>query len=442
MKRIFFLLTLCSLTGLQAQETLSLSMAQALEIGVSQRADLQKQALNITLSQNEVDKTRTRLLPQANFAGDLRVNTQLQNNVLPGEIFSQPGGPVQEDQLVKFGTRFNYNFGLSATQQIYNPAYRFDQSLNQLNIETEQLKLEQQTRDAQLSIAQAYYSVMLNEKSVLLSRAGVSRAQSYYASALEKFKGKNLLQTELDRFALDVDNAKLALHRDSLSLELSRKNLRYQMALPEDQVFTLTDSLENVLDLDLSQYAREEASIRTEIKREQLQIAVSEVNYQKQSALYRPTVSLYGNYSIQHLSNDVNPFTDNTWFPYNYLGLQVTLPVFDGLLKERTKDEMRIRQEISRRQIEQLEQDYSYEASSSLSAMQTAMASLAYARKNYRQAADLIKVNELRYQQGSLLASEVVNAEYSLQVAQNNLLRSSYDYLLARLNWMKATGKL
>lgn len=50
------------------------------------------------------------------------------------------------------------------------------------------------------------------------------------------------------------------------------------------------------------------------------------------------------------------------------------------------------------------------------------------------------KVSQQKYLLGSLLYSDFLEIEKSLSDADNNMLNNTYDLLIAKLRWQRATG--
>jgi outer membrane protein len=173
-----------------------------------------------------------------------------------------------------------------------------------------------------------------------------------------------------------------------------------------------------------------------------MQMTINEFNVKKQEYSYFPTVQLYANYTFQQLSREFKFFNSSTWFPYNYLGVQVNIPIFDGLLKSRTRSEFIMKKQINQNNIDKLKSDINYELQSAYVTLQNAYRNMRYTRDNYQQAKDLVVVYQTRFKEGAILNSDLLNTEYSLQTAQNNLMNAYYDYLLAKLKWQKAKGEL
>jgi outer membrane protein TolC len=363
----------------------------------------------------------------------------LQTSILPGSAFGTPNAP---DKAIKFGLPYNNNIGFNLKQNIYDPVNNFDRKISMVSSESQKLQFEQSAIDVKLLVAQSYCDVLLNQEKFAMSKSNWVRNKTNYLAAKQKFDNKNMIKSDLDRASLDLQNATITAQKDSSNLELSKYNLLNQLGLTLDKKLVLTDRLD-VANQDVSPVMVTETSLdRVEIKREKLNVSTNQLNIKKQNNSYLPSVQFYANYTFQQISREFKFFDSQTWYPYNYLGLQVNLPIFDGFLKSRTRSEFVLKRQMSENNIEKLKMDIQYELQSSYVALSNAYASMKYAYANYGQAKELVGIYQTRFQQGAVLYSDVLNTEYSLQTAQNNLMGAYYDYLVAKLRWQKAKGEL
>lgn len=431
---LFIFLIVLNGQAYSQSQTIEVNLQEAIDLGMKNRLDLKNQQLQIAVSQNEMNKIQTRNLPQVTGVADFRWNTQRQENVIEtnqGELRS------------RFGTQFNNLLSVQVNQALYNPNNQSDKLIARANQQVSERNLEKATIDTKLSIAQTYYAVLLAEEKVKISQANVARNQTYFEQAKVKFDNANLTKTDLDKFQLDWDNAKITLQNDLNTLEIQKQNLVNQMGLSVQTSVKVKDNLETLLkntNPEIPQAGGIEN--RVEFKQEQLQKQLNELNYAAQNKKYFPTVSAYGNLSVQQLTPTFNPAEEGTWSTFNYLGIRAEIPIFDGGLKSKTKQEFRLKQEINQNNLAKLDLDLNYEAASASNEMRNSLESLKIARQNYQQAERVLSIDKVKLDNANLTYAEFRNTEYSLETAQNNLLNGFYNYLIAQLKYQKATGKL
>jgi outer membrane protein TolC len=422
----------------QAQEY-SLSLLEAIELGLKNKLTLKNQQLSVSLAENEEAKTRTKNLPQVSASFDARVNTQLQTQVISPEA---TGGSATADPIrAQFGTRYYNVLAINANQNIFNPAIRYDKKLNAARTELERLNLEKSEQDAILAISEAYLDAAFKKVKWEESKFNYDVAHERFLQSQVQFNNGTKLKIDLDKEKLDERNAWQGYRNDSSQYQLAVRYLANELNLPLSATLTLTELTEKTEPMGLAAEETNTAN-RVELQTEMRQLSIYELNKNKQKASYWPTVSLFGNYTLQQFNNTFDPTDGKFWSPFNYLGMRVEIPVFDGLLKQRNKQEFEYRIEQSNNSIAQLKQQINYEIQSAKWEYENAENNYTLALENYNIAKEILKTDQVRLQSGTILSVEAKNSEYAMLSAQSNYLNALYQFMLARLRLQKALGVL
>jgi outer membrane protein len=420
----------------QAQEY-KLSLAEAIETGLKNKIALKNQQLTVNLAENEEAKTRTKILPQVTASFDARVNTQLQTQVISPEA---AGGSASSDPIrAQFGTRYYNVFALNANQNIFNPNIRYDKKINSARTALERLNLEKNETDAILSISEAYWDAAFKKVKWEASQLNYQVARDKFLRGQTQFNSGTKLKIDLDKEKLDERTAWQSSRNDSSQYQLAIRYLANELNLPLTATLELTELTEKS-NMSVPSIAESSAANRVEIRTERQQLAIYELSKSKQRASYWPTVSLFGNYTLQQFNNTFDPTDGKFWSPFNYLGMRVEIPVFDGLLKQRNKQEFEYRIEQSNNNLIQLTQQISYEIQSAQWDYENAESNYTLALENYTIAKEILKTDLLRLEAGTILPVEAKNSEYVMLTAQTNYLNGLYQYMLARLRLQKALG--
>ena len=362
MKPTIYAIILCFGIG----ETLAqkISLNEAVQKGLSNRLELKAQNLNVQIAGTENEKLKARWLPQVSGNADIRWNTQLQTTILP---FALPGSTETQTEI-RLGRPFNNSFLVQAEQKVYDANRKIDRQLNNTQLDAQKNSLEQLRVNLKQVITEAYYNSVFAKERLNLSALALQRANSYLEVGKARFEQGAILKNDLDKLELDLSNAQLAQTKNQQDYDLSLIALQYQL--------NTIEPVEPAEDLQAifgySQVVQGQSNIenRAEIKAEHLNLQLSELNAQKQLARNKPLVSAYGNYSYFQLSETLNPFEKNTWFPANYIGIRASIPIFDGRQARITANDFRVRQQINTLNAERLRNDFSYESKSSWNTLQ------------------------------------------------------------------------
>jgi outer membrane protein TolC len=413
-----------------------LTLERAVQLGLENRIELKAQNLNVQIAAAENEKVKARWLPQVSGTADLRWNTQLQTTVLP---FALPGSTESQTEI-QLGRPFNNTFALQADQKVYDANRKIDRAVNDTQVEAQKNNLEQIRINLRQAITEAYYNCVFAKEKLNLSVLALQRASSYFEVGQARFEQGAILKNDLDKLELDVSNAKLAQTKNQQDYDLALIALQYQL--------NTTDKVEPGEDLqtifNYSQIIENQSNIekRTEIKAEELNLRLNQLNVQKQLARNKPSISAYANYSYFQLAQTFNPFEKNTWFPANYIGIRANVPIFDGRQARLAANDFKVRQQINTLNIERLRNDFSFESKSTWNTLQQSKLNLEEARKNINLAQRILETDKFRFEKGVILLSDLKNTEYSLQSAENQYLSSIYNFLIASVRYKKASGNL
>lgn len=427
------IVTLIALLGSQTAFAQPITLPQALKLARTNRLELTNQQLQIQISASDEARRRARWQPQVNASADFRWNTQIQRNIIKNAPFANG-----EDVVLRFGTPISNGLTVQAEQKLYDATSRIDRTINQLNVESAQTTLEKLAVDVRQQVTEAYFQAVFTGEKRRLSAQARQRAQGYLDQAQTRFGAGTLLKTDLDRFILDLSNAELALRNDERDYVLSIDNLRYRINSP--QTVEPADSLEALL----SALATESKPTgeRVELRQEVINRQLNELNGRKESARLAPLVTAYGAYVAQQFSDTFNPLASGTWFPYNYVGLRVSLPLSDGRQTRLNRQDYELRVQINQNTLQQLRNEVDYERRSARNTLDQARENLAETRKNIVQAQQIVAIDRVRFDAGTLLLADFRNSEFSLRQAEINYLRAVYDVLLGQVAFQKAVGSL
>lgn len=433
---LLFIIVFGSISSAFAQ---TLTLEDAMDQAVNHDYALKNQVLNIAVSQNQLSKTLTRRQPMVNGNGDFRYNPILQTSVIPGDAFGQGG----EDQKLRFGTNFNILLGVDANYTLFDPVYETDLALNRAQTALETSTLQKTTAAVRLEAATAYCEALLQQTQVDLAASRLRRAQDLLEVTQTRELAGATLPIEVQKSQLEVQNAQALLIQTQNLLERSRLNLARQMGVTVLSLPPLNNALLEINADTIQIVPLSDLLVingKPAILEEQQRLEITQLQLQREDKRYLPTVSLYGNLSAQHLSNNLAVW--DRWFPFAYIGIQASLPLYDGGLKMRNKEGYQLQTKINQNNLDRLREELTYQLQSATLELKNALSQLEDASKNLQNARAIQNIDQVRFQEGSLLFTDFRNTEFSLRESEANFLASSQNYLLSYLRWLDASGSL
>lgn len=435
MKTIFCALcAFMALTPAFSQDTLVLTLEEALRRGTSHSYELRNQELNLRGTALEAARLEARRAPVLGAGGDLRSNLILPTTIIPGSVFSNQG-QGEGDRKVRFGTVFNISATLDATYPLIDPTLSADRQLADARRALQGSVLEVQKKQVRLQISEAWYEVFLSEEQLRLAADKLQRARDLLAVTYARRDAGTALPSDLLRSQLEVENGLAAYEQASYQLAAARQALAHRTGI------TLSTPLRTA-GMPAPEAPRPlpaaQPEKRAEIAEYQQRLAISELEAGRIEKQYQPSLNLYGSAAIQHLSNNFSVWQN--WFPLAFVGLQAKVALFDGQLKRRDQEIAEVKRMVAQQDLEKRKEDIAFEVSTAETAVQQSVVQWNKAQANLAAGRQLFALDRERFAQGKLTYSELLNTDYALREAERNALSAWYNYLLARARWERAAG--
>ena len=430
-KNLFFLLFCAQCLFLTAQ-TQPISLPEAIDLGWKNRLELQEQALEIDIARRADTKVKAQWLPQVDVNADFRYNILLQQSVIPIGEFGIPGIPSDEIQTVAFGVPFQNQIGVDVKQKLFDANKSVDRKINATQTAIQETRLETEQLNIQIAVTEAYYTCLFQQEKIRIAEHNLALFQANLSNGQVKFDNGALLKNDLNRLQLDVSNANLTLTKARKDYDLAQEQLRFSMNAPEGSRWVPSENLVDLL-------ARVPANLpsveinRPELREQQLNSELNNLQADKQSARLKPSVSARGNLSALALNTDLTAFS--------FVGIQAAIPIYDGKLARLDAQDYQIRSQKNRIEGQRLEYTYSYEASSARMRFEKARLDMELSTENIALARDIYATDQGRYQLGAMSDTDLKSSQYALQAAENNYLNTVYELLVSGLQYQKAVGR-
>jgi outer membrane protein TolC len=435
-KVVIILLALLSLRGYAQQSVgeLKVSLQEAIDLGLNNRYDVQADKYNLAIADNEIGKSKKEWIPEISGAGNMRYSPQIQATYIPAGYFGIEAG------LGALGAKATNVFGLDLNQTIYKPGINADIKIAKNNLRLEKERNRQSENNVKEKIAYAYLGVVLRELQSNIAAADEQRYKEYEQVADGKLKAGSLLENDYLKAKLDYENAKVETLKSKQNYQLALENLKYQMNIPRETQLTLSDSL-NAAGFLVDQLPTKNDMInRSEISQLVLQQQGDKLQVDKSRQNAIPSVSLYANYSKQYLNTTFDYSQSQWWSPYSFVGLRLSVPITANLKNHHTVQSNQFKARQTDLELKQKGEDIKYEVHKASFELDNAQNNMKTAKNNYDLSRVIYENQKQQYDLGSLLYSDLLDTDRSLNHTEQNYVKSVYDYLVSIVNYQKALG--
>lgn len=439
MKRIL-LIFLCIIGGLSVHAQTTLTLKDAVNYALQNKADAKKAKLEVENSEYKIQEIRSRALPQISANGNLTHNPIIQTTVIDGAGFGQPGTTIQ----AAFGQKWTSTAGLSLTQAI------FDQSvftgLRAAKSTREFYQINDQLTEEQVieRVANNYYSVYVQQERLALLDSNYVNTTKVRDIVKGQFDNGLAKKIDLDRIVVKMSNIDTERQQIKNQIELQENALKFYMGMPiETQIYLPKEEFE-VVPAALTQEPNIENRTEYLLLKKQEELLV--FNKKAVEAGYYPTLSLSAGYNYIGQGPEfpwfAKPEKGVYWSDFSAIALNLHVPIFTGFgtrAKVRQADvEIRSLQEDIKDTKLSLDLDYR----NAMTQINNNLVTIENQKENMRLATEILSNTKNNYLQGLASLTDLLDAENASLEAQNNYTRAVLNYKIAEISLIKSKGEL
>ena len=440
MKKTVLLIILTFALGANAQNTKSLTLKEAINYALENKADAKKAKLKVENSEYQIQEIRSRALPQISANGNLTYNPVLQTTVIDGANFGQPGSIIQAN----FGQKWISTAGVSLTQAL------FDQSvfigLKAAKSTREFYQINQQLTEEQVieRVANNYYQVYVQRQKLTVIDSTYKNTTKVRNIIKGQFDNGLAKKIDLDRILVKISNINTQRQQVLNAVQIQENALKFYMGMPIETQIVIPNTAFEVSSQSLSEVPN--TSNRTEYlllkKQEQL------LTYQKKAveAGYYPTVSLSAGYNYigqgPVMPIGGKPADGVYWSDFSSIGLNLKVPIFTGFgtrakVRQADIDLRSIKEDLNDTK---LSLDLAF--ANAKTQIDNSLTTINNQKENAQLAKEVLDNTRNNYIQGLASLTDLLDAENSLTEAQNNYTSAILDYKLAEIQLIKSKGEL
>ena len=444
---MIWLLALLSSTPLLAQNRQEFSLNEAIKFAVENNINVKNSGLDALSSEARIREVRGVALPQVSVAGGLSDNLIIQRVFLPAKFFNPNAADSDPPVPVQFGVSYSSNLTGTLNQLLYDASYRLGlkaaetyRQLAQKNITASKITVAEQ-------VAKAYYGVLVNEQQIKLLDLNIARVDTLFRNTQALNKQGFAEKIDVSRLEVQVNNLKAERQNVKNLVDLSYYLLKFQMGLGVNDNITLTEQIQD-LDLDALERANAQAvtefdyNQRIEFSTLQSQIQLADLDVQGVAKQYYPRVTAFANYGYNTGRNSFSDLFVSPWFNSSVVGLNLSVPVFDGFQKRYLAQQKRFTLQKAQNNGQLLKNSIDLQLRQASITLGNSVQTLRTQKRNVELAQEVARVTKIKYQEGVGSNIEVLDAENSFRQAQTNYFTSLYNFLQTKVDADKASGKL
>ena len=455
------LLFLLSFTWLKtsAQQANAFTVNQAVDYAIKNSAQVKNALLDIEIQRQANKEITAAAFPQVN--GNTHVshfpNIAVQtfpNFIAAGTygvllkegIKDGNGNPIQMPAdfgiiEAQFGSKYIAGAGIDLNQLLFDGQVFVGLQARKTSIEFSTKTAEVTQEMIKANVYKIYYQLVVGRKQIESIDANISRFEKLLHDTREIYKNGFAEKLDVDKVEVQLNNLRTEKYRAENQIEAGITGLKFLMSMPQKERLVLTDTLSeeelkmNILDETYNYTDRKEYQQLTLLEK------LNGYNIKRYRLSKLPTVALSGNYN-KTAQRQKFDFLQGTYFTSSFIGLRINVPIFDGGAKNARIERAKLELQKTSNNIEQLKLSIDNDVEQARLKMRNALATMESQKRNIQLAEQVYATTKLKYEQGLGSNQEIYNAQTELRVAQNNYYSSLYDAITAKIDYLKAAGKL
>jgi outer membrane protein len=436
-------LVLLTVPRLFAQEMkpTALSLQACVRMAVEKNINVQTARMDQEKSGYKVDETRAALLPKIDISGSFQNNLKLPVTVFPGELLGQPGTTM----AVQMGSKYNTSASISFSQVLYSQTSLIALKLSKQSAALSTLGIEKASEEQALDVSKLYFLCVTTARQKTLVEENIARTK--HLSDIIKIQVANGMSKHIDeeRVNVNLENLSTQLSNTEATLAQQLNMIKYTLEMPLNETIVLTDTAEMPL-LQLPAEMKSDFTNHIDI---QMLESEKEMNSLQQKVItsgYLPSLSFSGQYGYQGLRQDFKNYfqsnTENNWYASSSIGLNLSIPIFDGFGKRSKSRQANLEYQKTVLSLDNTKKRFSVDYQNALNNYQNQKNNVQRQKLNTALAEDVYQQTALKYREGLATMSDLLQDELGLNNAQANYLNGIYNFKEAELKIMSLNGEI
>lgn len=462
---VFLLLQGAGLTGMAQDSTKAVkhefSVQQAVAYALKNNVQVKNALVDVQLQEQVNREVTSNAYPHINMNIGTTYNPAVATQVLPNFI-SPATYQVLIDEGVKngngnaiqmpndfgliaarFGTKFSASAGVSLTQLLFDGQVFVGLMARDATMRFSKKNVEVTEEMIKANIHKIYYQLVVSKTQVELLDANIGLLEKLLHDTKLIYENGFAEKLDVDKVSVQLTNLQTEKGKVLNTISNGYYGLKVLMGMPVKDELVLTDKLtdeqirENILEAADHSYDNRKEYQYAQIGRE-----LNTYNIRRYNLSRIPTVALTANYAKNAQRNKWNFFGRGDWFNISTINLNIAVPIFNGYFTRSKIQQARLDLKKTENQIEALKLSIDNEVAVAKNNFASAIATMDFQKKNMELAEKVYQQTKKKYEMGTGSQMEINTAQTDMKAAQTHYISALYDAIVARVDYLKATGKL
>ncbi len=414
----------------------SFTLPQCIDFAMQHQPGLNQSLLNRSIVSTTNTINLAGWMPQLNLTGSMIHYYQLPTAF---SASSTPGGPLIATHPGVVNTAIPQ---LTASQAIFDPqllyaAMSAPSTLRQAEQSTDSTRIAVVS-----SVSKSFYNLLLTLEQINVLKGDTARLGRNVMDTYHQAVGGIVDETDYEQAVIALNNSKAQLMQQTENVAPQYAALKQLMGCPPETQFNVV--------FDTVQMMQEIAYDTTRAlqyeKRIELQQLWTAKTLQHERTVYYefsflPTVSAVYNYYYE-FENNSSAGLFKTAYPYSYIGLSFSFPIFTGLSRVENLHKSMLQEEVLDWAEQNLKSQIYTEYTTALANYRGNLYNWQILKENRERASNVYRVVSLQYNQGIVAYLNMIVAESNLITAEIGYINALFQLLSSKIDLEKAMGEI
>jgi outer membrane protein TolC len=423
-----------------AKQIHSFSAKQAVDYALQNAVQVKNALLDIKLQYQQNKQVTAAALPHITGSADFTDYLSIPTQLIPAEF---AGGPAGTYFPVKFGTKYTGSYGANLQQIIFDGQVFVGLQARKAAIKNAELTADITKEQIKANVYKVYYQLVVAKRQITTLDANIDNYEKLLHDTKIIYNNGFAEKLDVDKVQVQLINLQTQKLKAENQVEAGKEGLKLLMNIPQSDSLYLSDTLSdeelksNILDAG---YNYED---RKQFQQLETAIELGKYNVKRYQLSRIPTLTFSANYNNNAQRTTFNFFKkDEPWYSSSFLSLHLSIPIFDGGERQANINTARLNLQKLNNSVDQLKQSIDNDVAQARINMKSAILTMDAQKKNIELAQQVYNSTKLKYEQGVGSNQEISTAQADLVTAQNNYYSSLYDAIIAKIDYLTATGKL
>jgi outer membrane protein TolC len=386
-------------------------------------------------------------LPRVNFVSAFQYYIATRKMLVEGgSVLAPPSLPDGDPLAIDVGFNHTWYPTFNVNQLIFDPSYRNNYNIALQNEQLQTQQLASFKIDLIGGIFKAFNTCKLLELQARFLEKNITRIDTLIELTRIKYeKGAgvkievNRVEVSGNRMRSELANVQSGYSEALLALQfqmnyLDPDSLILSSNLTIDQIVRSTDSLQREL-------VNSNPTMRVENQLLQTQIALADESIKLEQSRSRPVIGADGSLGFTPGADEINKmFQGERWKPYSYIGVNVGVPIFNGMDVKRAVKQKELQAQQSRNYLDQFNIQFETEKATTYVQIENALERFKYADTNLKLATNNIELLHEAFINGVADNQDLILGENDLYDNQARYFNELLQLMLNEIEGLRVMG--